>query len=415
MKKYFYFLLLSLVLFVSCNEDSLSSDISQEINTITNENICFDVYLIEDIENHSKVNSEYDINSYGALLKYKKWENGKTIRIKFLNGTPFLQSKIKQFANEWLKYANLNFEYVNPYENADIRINFDNSGGSWSYIGTDCNYIDANKPTMNFGWFNSNTPDYEFSRTVIHEFGHALGLVHEHQSPASGIQWNKQKVYEYYGGAPNYWSKEKVDQNIFYKYDHTITNYSSFDNKSIMLYSFPSSLSLNGWSSGWNTVLSVKDKEFIAQLYPGKVYETQNLYRYFYDSRHFYTSDFNELGYRYLEGILGKIYSSQIPNTYPIYRYYNRINGDRLSTINWNELQNGGSNGWVYEGITGYAYNSPQPNTIPVYRFFREKSKPDHLLTTKKNEVQYLENKNEKWGIILPKYKYEGIAFYILK
>lgn len=114
--------------------------------------------------------------------------------------------------------------------------------------------------------------------------------MHEHQSPASGIQWNKQKVYEYYGGAPNYWSKEKVDQNIFYKYDHTITNYSSFDNKSIMLYSFPSSLSLNGWSSGWNTVLSVKDKEFIAQQYPGKVYETQNLYRYFYDSRHFYTS-----------------------------------------------------------------------------------------------------------------------------
>lgn len=52
---------------------------------------------------------------------------------------------------------------------------------------------------MNFGWFTNYTSDTEFSRTIIYEFGHALGLHHEHQSPTANIQWNKEKVYEYYG------------------------------------------------------------------------------------------------------------------------------------------------------------------------------------------------------------------------
>ncbi len=51
---------------------------------------------------------------------------------------------------------------------------------------------------MNFGWFDDSTPDNEFSRTVIHEFGHALGCVHEHSSPAATIPWNRDAVYAYY-------------------------------------------------------------------------------------------------------------------------------------------------------------------------------------------------------------------------
>jgi len=31
--------------------------------------------------------------------------------------------------------------------------------------------------------------------TVLHEFGHALGLIHEHQSPfKGGFEWNKDEV-----------------------------------------------------------------------------------------------------------------------------------------------------------------------------------------------------------------------------
>ena len=31
--------------------------------------------------------------------------------------------------------------------------------------------------------------------TVLHEFGHALGLIHEHQSPfKGGFEWNREEV-----------------------------------------------------------------------------------------------------------------------------------------------------------------------------------------------------------------------------
>ncbi len=47
------------------------------------------------------------------------------------------------------------------------------------------------------GWLEPDTPNDEYRRVVLHEFGHALGGIHEHQSPASGvIPWDKPKVYE---------------------------------------------------------------------------------------------------------------------------------------------------------------------------------------------------------------------------
>ncbi|MCO6565085.1 MAG: hypothetical protein J6581_06545 [Apibacter sp.] len=409
MKKFTYLLLLcSTAYLVSCNEDSLSSDISPEKNITQNEHFCLDAYLSDEII--QKQDSTHDVSVNGVSSKYKKWNVGQTIKIKFLNGNSFLQDKVKQFASEWLKYANLNFEYVASNQDADIKINFDNSGGSWSYVGTDSKYIAQNTPSMNFGWFTNYTSDTEFSRTIIHEFGHALGLHHEHQSPTANIQWNKEKVYEYYGGAPNYWSKETVNHSIFEKYSSTTTNYSSFDSQSIMLYSFPASLTLDGWSSGWNVVLSPMDKRFISEQYPGKIsyVETKNFYRYYINGQHFYTSNYNELGNRFYEGILGKIFANQTDEAYPIFRYYNYKNGDRLSTLNWNELKNGGQGGWIYEGISGYAYKTQKPNTIPVYRFFKALNKPDHFFTTNYSEIKFpLGN--------LYTYKYEGIAFYILK
>jgi hypothetical protein len=62
---------------------------------------------------------------------------------------------------------------------------------------------------MNYGWLLANTPDQEYSRVVLHEFGHALGAIHEHQHPAAGIPWDKPKVYEYY--ARQHWS---IDQRF---------------------------------------------------------------------------------------------------------------------------------------------------------------------------------------------------------
>lgn len=111
-----------------------------------------------------------------------------------------------QYANEWSKYANITFKFITS-GTAQIRVTFTQGAGSYSYLGTQALNRPSNSETMNFGWFNDSTTDTEFSRTTIHEFGHALGMIHEHQHPLANIPWDKEKVYTYYGGYPNYWSK----------------------------------------------------------------------------------------------------------------------------------------------------------------------------------------------------------------
>ena len=56
---------------------------------------------------------------------------------------------------------------------------------------------------MNLGYEDNGSSTYGFRSTTIHEFGHALGLNHEHKNPSAGIKWNKPVVYSDYAAAPN--------------------------------------------------------------------------------------------------------------------------------------------------------------------------------------------------------------------
>jgi hypothetical protein len=71
------------------------------------------------------------------------WENGRTIRIKFLDGDSTVQMKVRNAASGWEPYLNLTFEWVEPGEPADIRISFADQGSSWSYVGTDALTVPA--------------------------------------------------------------------------------------------------------------------------------------------------------------------------------------------------------------------------------------------------------------------------------
>ena len=120
---------------------------------------------------------------------------------------------------------------------------------------------------MNFGWLEA-TPladTTEFNRVVLHEFGHALGMIHEHQNPIGNpIKWNKDSVYAYYVGN-NIFTKEQVDEFVF-ALDYQ-ANGTSFDKESIMLYAIPPSFTTDGFSVPWNTQLSKTDKAFIKKRY----------------------------------------------------------------------------------------------------------------------------------------------------
>lgn len=151
----------------------------------------------------------------------------------------------------------------------DILIAFNPGSGSWSYLGTDCSWFSSqNRPSMNLGWINDSTSDDELRSVILHEFGHALGAVHEHESPYANIPWNKEQVYKDLGGPPNNWDKNKVDQNMFTLYTLQDTQATDFDPDSIMLYYFPASWTTNGKGTKYNTALSSFDKAYAKFCYP---------------------------------------------------------------------------------------------------------------------------------------------------
>jgi hypothetical protein len=189
-----------------------------------------------------------------------------TLTVRFLEGDPVVQDKVRQTALEWNKYSGVQLRFTDSGD-ADIRIGFRPDGGSNSYVGTCRPALGPSDETMNLGWLTPTTSDEEYRRVVLHEFGHALGLIHEHQSPASPIQWNKQAAYDYYAST-NHWDHATVDHNLFQKYAAGETH-SAFDPTSIMAYYIPKELTTDGVAIGtWNSKLSDTDKNFIARLYP---------------------------------------------------------------------------------------------------------------------------------------------------
>jgi hypothetical protein len=121
-----------------------------------------------------------------------------------------------------------------------------------------------------------------FRATVIHEFGHALGFMHEHQSPKVRYSWNMQQISKDTG-----WSIQKVASNITEPLNQGQLNKTSlfvtaFDPRSIMIYYIP-----RRWVSATDNAnpsacpsktkvfcvepsleLSQLDKQTMAQIYP---------------------------------------------------------------------------------------------------------------------------------------------------
>jgi serralysin len=273
--KIIFFLIISLLL-LSCSAEDEQNEINEIAIDISQKEIhaCVDISLPDGIVNISR--------KRGTLYNSSKWADGQIIRIKFLNGSANLQQKVKQYAYHWLVFTNANliFQFVSNEAIADVKIGFKWNGDitSWSYPGIQCQSIAQNNVSMNFGWFDSNTPEAEIKRTTLHEFGHLLGLMHEHQNPVGDIQWNKPVVYQYYKTSQN-WSTEMVDNNIFKKYSVTETNYTNYDKLSIMHYPIDASFTTNGYSVGVNDVFSFTDQAFVSKMYkfPSIMYANQAL------------------------------------------------------------------------------------------------------------------------------------------
>lgn len=204
---------------------------------------------------------------YALSAKGKQWKVGEVIDIYFIfedgDSNKYkreVSNYVKEVASEWEKYGNFKFNWVDDVSKSDIRISFREELGAWSYIGTDALFIPKHEATMNLGWLDS--------AVVLHEFGHMLGLLHEHQNPKGGLEWNEEVVKRELSGPPNNWDEETIYHNVLRKIPLSSTNGTAFDPRSIMLYFFPGRWTKSGKGTHRNYDLSETDKAYIAQLYP---------------------------------------------------------------------------------------------------------------------------------------------------
>lgn len=206
-----------------------------------------------------------------SLVTSKKWGPGYTVRCRILDGSPKMQKKVKTHCKQWEKVANVKIRFVTK-DPAEVRISFYADDGSWSAVGRDAlntAYFPKHQPTMNFGWVRDDSDPVEDRAVILHEFGHALGCVHEHQSPTFDRKWNEAAVMKYFKGPPNYWDADAIRENVLKKYSPRGLQSTEFDPKSIMLYAFDAELFSDGKGpTNENTDLSTTDRSMIKRMYP---------------------------------------------------------------------------------------------------------------------------------------------------
>jgi hypothetical protein len=256
-----------------------------------------------------------------VLLSKRKWKLGKTLTVAFKGGNPMLHGNIARVATEWAAYANIAFDFGHNQQtgtyrqwsvgdqdySADIRIAFQSrkEPGFWSSVGTESRdpaIVPPGEQSMNLEKFDRGTPP-DWERVVRHEFGHALGLEHEHQHPRESCDWRweddkgyvvtrdqykqfipdkqgrRPGIYRVLGGPPNKWPRKRIDDNLRQFTNSSAYGFGDFDKDSIMKYHFDAWMLLKGKDSKCysevNDEFSKEDKARIAVFYPKSAGDVQ--------------------------------------------------------------------------------------------------------------------------------------------
>lgn len=151
--------------------------------------------------------------------------------------------------------------FVDARADAQVRVHFEPDGGNWSYVGRDAHSIADPKPTMNLANVDQ--------RTVLHEFCHMLGLLHEHTHPDRPFEFDERVVVEEMRAAYG-WDEEMTRANILDKSPEA--DATAFDEDSIMMYDIPERWTVGDYEvrpDELSSALSAGDAAQLQRMYPG--------------------------------------------------------------------------------------------------------------------------------------------------
>jgi hypothetical protein len=201
-----------------------------------------------------------------AVITSKYWgSQPRRFTVSFMETTPAdLRARIVSHMNAWANTAGVSF--VETQRDGQVRISRQ-SGGYWSYLGTDVLLIPKNRQTMNLQGFTMNTPESEYRRVVRHETGHTLGFPHEHMRKALVDRIDPKKAYDYFLRTQG-WNKQTVDQQVLTALDERSLMSTPPDQTSIMCYQLPGSITRDGRPILGGVDINATDSSFAARIYP---------------------------------------------------------------------------------------------------------------------------------------------------
>ena len=157
-----------------------------------------------------------EVSRFAVYLAFA-WKK-RDLDVTFAPGSdPKMVDKVAKIMVAWNEVCGIRLaKGVGAFESGDIRVAFKKDGGNHSKIGRNAARVSPSEPTMNLATcVNRPLDSQDFSRVVLHEFGHAIGFAHEHQHPLENcsdeIDWPR--AYAFFART-QHWSKEQVDNNL---------------------------------------------------------------------------------------------------------------------------------------------------------------------------------------------------------
>lgn len=211
----------------------------------------------------------------------RAWTAGEVVTVCFYSNSTPLNSFVARVASNWNQIgANVSLDFgsvdlprrCTPNTVSDIRVGYNRGFDNWSLLGVESLFARTSWRSESMQLGLRTLAGRNAVGTIIHEFGHALGLMHEHQKPIAGgceAEFDWPWLYaNLFPGSP----QQVVDRQMRPVSFGPFILSESIDRDSVMLYPLPPQAYLRGVNSqcytpNKNQAISGTDAAVVRALY----------------------------------------------------------------------------------------------------------------------------------------------------